>query len=264
MNRIVIQPVAGWTYKTLGAGVMAAGLLTLSGAADAESFDGYQIYSPSVTQGETEIEARQFYYGDSDNTVNQTNSGRIAIAHAFTSYWATELYGVYESKPKQSPEYAVEWENRFQLTPTGKYWLDVGALLEIEREALGERNEPFNIQYGVLLQKQVQQWVATLNVTLENQIGPNASGDTELLYRGRLSYRLGRRFQPDVEFYSAPGPLSEFEKSSEQQHQIGPGFAGSASLGSGSSFNYSTAVLFGATSSSPDVTPVVRLEYEFF
>ncbi|WP_111748518.1 hypothetical protein [Salinisphaera orenii] len=264
MQPITPRSITTRTLCTLSAGTVALGLFAASAAVNAESFDGYKVYSPSVTKGETEIEAREFYLSDDDNAVDETHSGRFAIAHAFTSYWATELYGVYESEPGEDTEYEAEWENRFQLTPTGKYWLDLGALVEIERGELSESDQPYSVQYGLLFEKQIQDWVATLNLSLENEVGSNASDDTNFLYRGRVRYRLNEYFQPDVEFYSAPGPVSDLRTSSEQQTQVGPGFSGETSLGSGSSLSYSTALLFGANSSSPDVTPVVRLEYEFF
>ncbi|MDA3922924.1 MAG: hypothetical protein PF501_19940 [Salinisphaera sp.] len=232
----------------------------------AESFDGYQIYSPNVVKGETEIEARGYYFADDHRGVDQTNSGRLAIGHAFTRYWASELYGTYASVPGNSPEYEVEWENRFQLTPQGKYWADVGALVELERASPTEGNEPFAVRYGVLLEKQLSHWVATLDLFLENQFGPNADNQTEFQYVGRLKYRLDRRFEPDVEFYGAPGAIGGegFADLPAEQHQIGPGFSGALPLAGAKTFKYSTALLFGATRTSPDVTPVVRVEYEFY
>lgn len=259
--------LAGRSASPALAIALTAGALAVpaSGLA-AESFDGFQIYSPTIVKGETELEFREFYFADNRRAVDETNSGRIGIGHAFTDYWATEVYGVYESVPGESPEYEIEWENRFQLTPQGKYWADVGALVELERANPDEGDEPFGVRYGLLLEKQVSRWVGTANLLLENQFGPNAEDETEFQYVARLKYRLSQRFEPDIEFFGAPGEIGGegFEDSDEQQHQAGPGFAGKAALGGTAALKYSAALLFGLTQASPDVTPVVRMEYEFY
>lgn len=176
----------------------------------------------------------------------------------------TEVYGSYTKQPHHPPEYEVEWENRFQFTPQGKYWADVGGLVELERGSPTEGGQPFEIRYGLLLEKQVYRWVGTVNLFLENHFGPYARGQTDFQSVGRLRYLLNPRFQPDVEYYGAPGGIGRFETLSRQQHDLGPGFAGVASLAGATSLRYSATLLFGLTPDSPNVTPVARLEYEFY
>jgi hypothetical protein len=248
-------------------GIMALATIAMPSVAQAaEGFDGFKVYSPRVVKGETELEARGYYFADDNPNVDQTNAGRVAIGHAFTRYWATELYGAYESTPGNVPQYEVEWENRFQLTPQGKYWADVGALIELERPSPTKGNVPFEVRYGVLLEKQLSRYLATVNLFLVNQFGPNAGSETEFQYVARLRYRLSPRFAPDVEFFGAPGDLGGkgFAPGRKQQHQMGPGFAGQIKLADAKSLKYSGAVLFGVTPNSPQLTPVVRLEYEFY
>ena len=62
---------------------------------------------------------------------------------------------------------AWEWENKFQFTETGKYPVDIGLLLEIERPK--DRSEGYEYRWGPLLQADITQSLqANLNLLLSH------------------------------------------------------------------------------------------------
>ncbi|HET7587899.1 MAG TPA: hypothetical protein VFL45_07475 [Gammaproteobacteria bacterium] len=240
--------------------LITAGLAALPSAAQAAE---YKVYSPYVVLGESEIEARTYFNQDDLNAVDGTGALKLAYGHAFTDFWATEIYAEVEHEEGETEIEAIEWENRFQLTPQGKYWADVGLLAEAEFAT--ESGHPHELKFGPLIEKSFGRMVATVNLYVEREIGPNAEDETELGYAARLRYRLNPQFEPSLEIYGSPGEVGEFAPKGQQRHQIGPGFYGQVHLSGARKIKYSAAVLYGITDTgSPNWTYVVRFEYEFF
>jgi len=222
----------------------------------------YKIYSPLVVQGETEVELRSFYSSDNLPALDGEQGYRLAVGHAFTDYWASEVYAVLGAGPGQSVDaQGVEWENRFQLTPQGKYWLDSGLMTELSLPT--QSDEPSELALIPLFEKQFGRVLTTLNPFLEWQFGSSAASGTTLGYRGRVEYLLHPFFSPALEFHGEPGMIGKFEPTADQRHQVGPAFYGVERFGGRRAFLYSAAVLFGLTRGSPDTTLTTRLEYEF-
>lgn len=222
----------------------------------------YKIYSPLVVRGETEVELRAFYSGDNSAALDGEQGYRLAVGHAFTDYWASEVYAVLGAGPGQSVGMqGVEWENRFQLTPQGKYWMDSGLMTELSLPS--RSGEPGEFALVPLFEKQYGRILTTVNPFLEWQFGSNAESGTTFGYRGRIEYLFHPAFSPALEFHGEPGIFGKFGATADQRHQVGPAFYGVNRFNGRRAFLYSAAVLFGLTRGSPDTTLTTRLEYEF-
>ena len=239
--------------------IVATGALALvpRGAQAAD----YTVYSPHVVQGENELEARGYNAWGVAPAAGPKRSLKIAYGRGVTDWWATEFYAETEQEFGESlklEEFA--WENRFQLTPQGKYWVDVGLINENEIPRFGD--DPFEIKFGPILGKDFGRFTALLNLLVAHQYGTNAEPGVELEYRARLEYRWRRRFSPLVEAYGQPvGKIGDYGR---PRHQIGPGVTGRFLLGAGRSLRYGLVALFGASRAAADTTLVLRLEYEFY
>lgn len=221
----------------------------------------YQVYSPNVVKGEKEIELRGFNSWGASERSGAGKAVRFAVGYSPTDFWATELYANSEQEPGESlklEEY--EWENRFQLTPQGKYWADLGILSEIEIPRFS--HDPYEVKVGPVIEKDFGRLTTQVNLLAAHQYGKNAESGVELSYRVRLLYRADRLLSPVVEAYGQPvGKIGDW---GHPRNQIGGGISGKAVLGGGSNLIYSAVVLFGASRSAADTTGVARLEYEFF
>lgn len=221
---------------------------------------GYKVYSPEVERGETELEFRAHNNQDDDSPIDDSGAYLFAVGHAFTSFWFSEVYAEFEYADGEGSELeAIEWENIFQLTEESKYWPSFGLYTEVAFSMQDDINE---FKIGPLIEKSFGRTVATLNLFLEREFGPNASDETEFEYAARLLYELNEYFKPAIEAYGSPGPIDDFEPTDEQEHQIGPAFYGEVHLERGE-IGYSAAALAGLTDASPDWTFVLRAEYEF-
>ncbi|HEY1990907.1 MAG TPA: hypothetical protein VGH71_00490, partial [Gammaproteobacteria bacterium] len=73
-------------------------LLAAAGAAQAD--DDFIVYSPYVTEGQSEVEFRSHQQFDADPALSDERAYVISVAHSFTGWWRPELYvGSYEREP---------------------------------------------------------------------------------------------------------------------------------------------------------------------
>lgn len=218
------------------------------------------VKTPIVEEGEREIDFKSGVEKNRDGTSKTATS--IGFGWGATSWWFTELYGKWQRSPGERSAFdAWEWENRFQLTPTGKYPVDVGLLLEIERPK--DRAEGYELVYGPMLQSEWGQLQGNLNLLWEKHVRASESFDTELKYEAQLKYRGSPQLEWGAQAFGEFGRWDHWKKSSQQEHQIGPAIFGKARAGATHAIKYNAALLFGLTSPSPRAALRLQAEYEF-
>jgi hypothetical protein len=150
------------------------------------------VLSPIVEQGEKEIE---FKWGTEKHKDQPSgNATSLGFGLGVNSWWATELSAKWKREPGQSHGFdAAEWENRFQLTETGKYPVDVGFLLEVERPK--DRAEGYEVTYGPLLQAEWGAVQGNLNLLWQKHVRASEPFETELHYQVQLKYRASEQFE---------------------------------------------------------------------
>jgi hypothetical protein len=218
------------------------------------------VHTPIVEEGEREID---FKWGAEKNKDGTSGTGTsIGLGWGATSWWFTELYGKWHREPSQSAGFdAWEWENRFQLTPTGKYPLDLGILVEVERPK--DRSEGYELTYGPLLQSEWGLVQGNLNLLWQKHVRATDSFDTELHYEMQLKYRASQRFEWGAQGFGSFGPWDHWAPASQQEHKYGPAVFGKLRTGPGRALTYNAALLFGTTSATPRTTLRAQVEYEF-
>ena len=212
------------------------------------------VYSPKVTKGQTEFEFR----GSNDHVGGEGNSQNYAFAvgHAFTSWWRPEIYvGRFEKEAGGETAFAgTEFENTFQLAPTGKYWADIGFLAAYEANPSSLESD--KVEFGPLFEKQVGRSMHRLNLLWEKGVGPGSSDDYEFQTGYSYTYSYSTAFAPGIEFYATPD---------DNAYQAGPVISGEKIFAAaGSELEYSIGVLLPLSDNAPDTTLVFRLEYELF
>ncbi|TAK98020.1 MAG: hypothetical protein EPO08_20305 [Rhodospirillaceae bacterium] len=239
------------------AGAATVGLML---AVSSHARAGEKIYSPIVEEGEWEVESRTLFGTDSDPTVNGAQNHVFEIGYGPTSYWATSLLVEVErdpGKPAQATHFA--WENIFQLTPQGKYWLDAGAYVELEK---GLNGHPDEVETKLLLEKEIYNWVTTVNLIFNKNLNGNEGRGVNFNYDWRVEYRFHPMFELGLEGYGELGELRNFLPPSEQYQTIGPAILGRIPFGPGH-LRYDIAYLRGLTTATPSSSFQANLEYEF-
>ena len=241
------------------AGALAALCMVLAPATVRASPDDY-VRTPIVKEGEKEID---FKWGsEKHKDMASGTASSLGFGWGATSWWFTELYGKWKREPGASSAFdAHEWENRFQLTETGKYPVDVGFLLEVERPK--DRSEGYELTYGPLLQREWGTVQGNLNLLWQKHVRASGHFDTELHYQVQLKYRPSAEFEWGVQGFGSFGRWDRWAPSSEQEHRFGPAIFGKIKVGAKQAIKYNAAILFGATSASPRTTLRLQTEYEF-
>jgi high-affinity iron transporter len=254
LMRLIDKP---FPLKTATAALLLCGAATLGFASDANATK--RVYAPYVEKGEVEVEWLGGYEHDEDDDVDGAWKQKMAIGYGVTDYWFTELYGEVEKEGEDDSDAeftAVEWENRFQLTQAGEYWIDTGLYAAYELNTLGGADK---VEAKLLMAKDTGNFSHRANVILEREVGEESSDETEWGLAWNTHYRYSEAAEPGFEIYSEFGEVGHEGTFDDQDHRIGPAIQGA--LGHG--FKYDVGYLFGVSDGAPDGTVKTILEYEF-
>ena len=122
-------PIASQGSRILRSSLIAfIATAPLAGAALAGPAD--YVVLPAVSYGEREIDFKYGAAGKKDEATAQEAS--VGFGYGLKEWWFTEFYVKGAREGSRSTFDAIEFENKFQLTESGKYPVDVGFLAEFE------------------------------------------------------------------------------------------------------------------------------------
>lgn len=242
------------------AALAAVALYCIVNARPAAAGPSDYVVTPIVEEGEREIDFKAGTRKLPDGAGESAWS--IGFGYGASSWWFTELYAKWHREPGEPSAFdAWEWENRFQLTETGRYPVDVGFLLEIERPK--DPSEGYEYRWGPLLQTEFGLWQANLNLLVEKHIRAAEPENAELGYQWQLKYRWRPSLEAGVQGFGGVGSWDDWASSQEQSHIAGPALFGRIKVGQHHAIKYNAGLLFGLNSTSPKHTLRVQAEYEF-
>ena len=218
------------------------------------------VYTPNVVYGEREID---FKFGSRkmSNREVDKSAASIGLGYGVTERWFTEVYLKYSRATGTTEFDAIEWENKFQLTETGKYPVDLGLLLEIERPQ--DRSEGYEVKFGPLLQTDFGKTQVNANLLFTRNYFADFSNRTQASYQYQIKYRLKPTLHLGVQGFGEVGDWEHWSSRTEQSHRAGPAIFGKFNLGNRKAIKYNAAYLIGKTEVIKGKTFRLQLEYEF-
>lgn len=219
------------------------------------------VYTPAVESGEREIDFKlgQAHTRPGDDL---TGAASLGLGYGATPHWFTEFYVKYERTTGQGNHFdAFEWENRFQLTETGEYPLDVGFVTEIERP--NDHRQGWEFRAGPLFQTDLGQVQANLNILLQRSFDAVVGSQTDLGYQMQLKYRWRPECEPGLQAFGELGRWDAWAPRDQQNHRLGPAVFGKVHLEGRQTLRYNAALLFGLNDAAPTRTFRMQVEYEF-
>jgi hypothetical protein len=218
------------------------------------------VHTPIVEYGERELD---LHGGRAKLGDGSRETGFVAgFGMGVTPWWFTEAYVVFKGATGQpTAAEAIEWENVFQLTETGKHAADVGLLLEIERPR--DHAEGYELKYGPLLQTELGRVQLNGNLLFERHVRAAVPSDAEMLYECQAKYRWRPAFEFGLQGFGEMGKWDHWKPSREQSHVLGPAAFGKLGLGNHQALKYDAALLLAVSPAAPDRTLRFRVEYEF-
>jgi hypothetical protein len=237
----------------------------LAGSFIAPAFAGpaEYIYMPKVEYGEREIDIK---YGSRKMSGGDLSAASIGLGFGLTEYWFSEVYVKYNRANDTTSLDAYEWENKFQLTETGQYPIDVGMLLEIERPQ--DRTEGYEVTFGPLLQTEFDKLQLNANLLFTRNYRADASNIMQTKYQVQAKYRLKKEFAFGMQGFGELGDYNHWSSVGDQTHRFGPAIFGKFAIGNRQAIKYNTAYLIGKTANGDNLnkdsqTLRLQLEYEF-
>ena len=246
--------------------VIAAAGLIVSFGLSRPAYAEKHVYSPIVQKGEWEIETTGVYDLDHRKDKNVVQEYKNAIGYGVTDRWATEFYGEFERQSKEdgngnTKPFSVkfthlEWENRYQLTEQGQYWLDAGLYFAYEIPV--REKDPGKIEGKILLEKSTQNFTHATNIIFNKEVGGGTTEETTAGVSWSSRYRLSKYFQPGFEYWIDFGQMNKHLPYDKQSHQVGPVFYGRLTK----HIKYDVGYLFGMSDAAPKGELKWILEYE--
>ena len=244
-----------------GAGVLLTFALSLELATVAHAGPSDYVYSPIVEEGEKEID---FKFGTANARDGSSESAvSVGLGFGVNAWWFTEVYA---KGNRQTPDGwrfdAIEWENKFQLTETGKYPVDVGLVVEIERPQ--DRSEGWELRFGPLFQMELTpKLVVNVNLLFGRHYNADTPSPMSMDYQWQLRYRWKPEFEVGAQGFGSLGPWREWLPSEQQEHKAGPAVFGKVRLDGRHALNYNAAWLLGTNSNTAGNTVRLQVEYEY-
>ncbi len=214
----------------------------------------FNVYSPYVIQGSSEIEYSGYSTQDAASSLDGARAYDFSVAYGVSRWWKAEIYfAQYSRDPGDKTRLTgSEFENFFQLAPMGEYWMDPGFLISYGHIKASSQSD--TVEFGPLFAKRIGRVNQRLNLIWEKEIGAAASGKYEFRSAYSISYKFAPAFRPGVEAYYRPN---------DSASQLGPVISGEFYSKAGRELEYRIGLLFGANSTAPDRTIVTALEFEF-
>ncbi len=132
----------------------------------------FKVQYPDAETGEFAIEP----LGDYGHDPLAAHNGELSSAQEFeygvNGFWRTELEleQQRDAGPGQSIHFSqVTWENIFQFTERGQYWLDAGFFAEFGKTTLADT--PNETTFGPIFRKEIFETINTVNLFMEKDIG---------------------------------------------------------------------------------------------
>ena len=218
------------------------------------------VYTPTVEYGEKEIDFKAGSVRKGDNP--RESAASIGFGYGAKEWWFTEVYLKYRRGNNEGIKHdAVEWENKFQLTETGKYPVDVGFLVELERPR--DHAEGWEVKWGPLFQTEFGKVQLNANALFKRHYRAAEPGETQFLYQWQAKYRWLPQFEFGFQGFGEMGKWDDWATKDERSHRAGPAVFGKLPLGERRAIKYNAAWLASTSKAGPDHTFRMQLEYEF-
>jgi hypothetical protein len=232
---------------------------TLAGPSD-------YVYTPQVEHGEREVDLK---FGSArDGSGDRQQAWSIGYGYGASERWFSEIYAKFQSASGEGNHLdAWEWENKFQLTDTGEYPIDIGFLTEIEKPH--RKGEPsYEFKFGPLFQTEFGKLQLNANLLWERKFrgsdeDPSVRHNTEFGYQWQVKYRWRQAFEFGLQGFGELGKWNDWDPRDQQNHRFGPAVFGKLALGNRQAVKYNAAWLVGVSQAAPDHTFRLQLEYEY-
>lgn len=206
-----------------------------------------KVYHPYVIANEMEVEWRLMSsQTDSFNRLAQ----RLGVGYSVAENVAMEFYMIGERDAFGDFDIsAFELETRWMISEQGQYYLDWGAIFEVERNTLINSVEA---SAGLAVEKEFEKTSLTLNIFVIFEEGSNIESEFETEFRAKFRYRYLPEIQPAIELYAG-----------EDYFGVGPAIMGVHRFVGQRQIKWEAGFITELSNNGKDHTLRLAIEYEF-
>ena len=209
------------------------------------------IYLPTVEYGEKEVD---FKFGSAKMpSGNTAQVASLGFGYGATENWFTELYLKTEHEAPEPRLNILEWENKFQLTETGKYPLEIGLITEFEFP-VNQKGAANEFKFGPLFQTEFDKLQLNGNLLFERKFGGSKSkfrtGEshkTAFQYQWQAKYRWKKEFEFGFQGFGELGEWDHWASIMPRNTNSAPPFSEKSLSNGHQAIRYNAAWLIGTT-----------------
>jgi hypothetical protein len=195
---------------------------------------------------------------------NAQHSQTFEIGYGVLPFWRPEIEFERDTVNGRGKWTAVTFENTFQLTPRGKYFVDLGLFAQYSHSLL--KDEPSSFVAGPIARKELDilgiDTLHTLNLFLSREVGHNHTGATGFAGAWQSVWLASPLIAPGFEAYDFIDDLSHAGRFNTQYNSIGPVVVGATHFAPYGALRYEAGYQFGLSSGAPRGAIRWKLEYE--
>lgn len=218
------------------------------------------VFMPAVTYGEREIDFKMGTWRKSGE--GRSSAASIGFGYGVTQNWFTEIYRKYERTDDEGTHFdAWEWENKFQLTEPGRFPIDAGLIVEVEKPQ--DNSEGYEVVFGPLFQAEAGKLQLNGNLLLEQHYRSDSNQRALFSYQWQAKYRWQPALEYGMQGFGNFGSWNHWDPLTDRAHRLGPAIFGKVALGGRHAIRYNAAWLIGTSGNAPTQNFRAQVEYEF-
>ena len=222
----------------------------------------HKVYGARVNKGDREISWRGHVDYDNRSNKNKAHIHVAEIEYAWTNKWQSEIEFFMRDKYENNFRwYKTEFQNQLEVIERDTW----AAALYFSYNWVREKGIASEIEYKILMEKDLFGARNIVNFVFENEFGSKAEGSTsfKISYLSMTKKPIYKGIHMGFGGISNFGQLDNFDSPGRQKHEIGPGFKKNLHLTDEIEYNFFIGPLIGLTNESADHIFMWNMELEF-
>ena len=222
----------------------------------------HKVYGARVNKGDREISWRGHVDYDNRSNKNKAHIHVAEIEYAWTNKWQSEIEFFMRDKYENNFRwYKTEFQNQLEVIERDTW----AAALYFSYNWVREKGNASEIEYKILMEKDLFGARNIVNFVFENEFGSKAEGSTsfKISYLSMTKKPIYKGIHMGFGGISSFGQLDNFDSPGRQKHEIGPGFKKKFHLTDEIEYNFFIGPLIGLTNESADHIFMWNMELEF-
>jgi hypothetical protein len=245
--------------KGIVCGAVLAALIGCTHTSQAQDNYEIQVYgSDTVKPGHTMLELHSNYTFNGSTTkqdgvlpTQHQLHETLEITHGYTDTFETGFYLFTSAQQHQGWDFVgMHVRPRWRVPESAKWPVGFSLSTEFGYQRRAFSTDDWTLEIRPIVDKQIGRWYLAVNPALEQSFkGLNAPRGLQFSPAVKISYDVTPKVTLGMEYYGSTGPMFQWDRLADQQHQICP----SIDLNFGQEWEFNFGVVMGLTHSTDNL-----------